>query len=159
MVEEANKKALPWDGELHHKDVWIWGIAAIGKSRSAMPQAQLYETFKKNCNKWWCGYEIMRTKAVIIEDWPATLFGDCLVQHRKIWGNRYPFIGETKGSAVMVEPRRFFVIITSDFPMEQCFTRKEDIEALKRRFHVMEMTVENRGMIKATRLDQKLLGQ
>jgi hypothetical protein len=51
MIEEANKKALPWDGELHHKNVWIWGIAGIGKSRWAMQQAPLYETMKKNCNK------------------------------------------------------------------------------------------------------------
>jgi hypothetical protein len=159
MIEAANKKALPWDGELHHKNIWIWGKAGIGKSRWAMQQAPLYETLKKNCNKWWCGYETMRTTAVIIEDWPARPYGDCLVQHLKIWGNRHPLIGETKGSALMVEPRRFFVIITSDFPMEQCFSREEDIEALKRRFRVMEMTEENRVLIETMRLDQELLAE
>jgi MoxR-like ATPase len=81
------------------------------------------------------------------------------VQHLKIWGDRYPFIGETKGSAVMVEPRRFFVIITSNFPMEQCFTRQEDLEALKRRFHVIHMTEDKRVLVETMRLDQEILGQ
>jgi hypothetical protein len=147
MIEEAKKKAPPWDGELHHKNVWICGKAGIGKSQWAMQQGELYETLKKNCNKWWCGYEIMRTKAVIIEDWPARPYGDCLVQHLKIWGDRYIFIGETKGSVIMVEPRRFFVIITSNFKMEDCLSSPEDIAALKRRFQVLEMTEENKVLV------------
>jgi hypothetical protein len=101
----------------------------------------------------------MPTKAVIIEDWPASPFGDCLVQHLKIWGDRDTFIGETKGSAVMVEPRRFFAIIKSNFPMEQYFTRKEQIEPMKRRFHVILMKEENKGVIEAMRLDRSLLAE
>jgi hypothetical protein len=159
MIEAANKKAMPWDGDLHHKNVWIWGEPGIGKSRWAMQQAPLYETLKKNCNKWWCGYEITRTTAVIIEDWPARPYGDCLVQHLKIWGDRSPFIGETKGSAILVEPRRFFIIITSNYKMEDWFSNPQDVAALKRRLIVIEMTEANKVLVEELRLDRSLLAQ
>ena len=57
----------------------------------------------------------------------------------KIWGDRYPFEGECKGSHLMIEPRRFFLIVTSNYPIEGCFMNYEDQQAIKRRFHEVEM--------------------
>ena len=61
----------------------------------------------------------------------------------KIWGDRYPFVGECKGSHQMIEPGRFFLIITSNYAIDDCFQTEEDKEAIHRRFRELEMTPDN----------------
>lgn len=157
MLESAPQKALPWDGLLHNKNMWIWGAPGVGKSRwanSLLPAGLIY---KKNFNKWWDGYNLFGTKLVILEDYPAAPAGNALVQHMKIWGDRYSFVGECKGSHTFIEPGRFFFIITSNYPIDQCFQNPDDIDAIKRRFEEIEMTNENKTTIQATTLDIKIL--
>lgn len=65
--------------------------------------------------------------------------GKFLADYLKHWADRYPFRGETKGSSRLIRPR--LIIVTSNYRLEDCFERHEDIQALKRRF--MEHTVES----------------
>jgi hypothetical protein len=157
MLEASKKHMRAWNGKLSHKNIWLWGGAGIGKSRWADQMQVTGETFRKNFNKWWCGMETRTVRKVIIEDWPARPQGDMLVQHLKIWGDRYCFCAETKGSSLPVMPGRFFVIVTSNYGIQDCFSRREDVEAVKRRFSEIEMTRENQKLVGRLTLDEKIL--
>jgi hypothetical protein len=159
MLESSKKRMRAWDGKLRNKNVWIWGAPGVGKSRWADSLQVTGETFRKNFNKWWCGMETRTVRKVIIEDWPARPQGDMLAQHLKIWADRYCFCAETKGSSVPVMPGRFFLIITSNFQIEDCFGRREDVGAIKRRFTELEMTLENQKLVARLRLDEGILGK
>jgi hypothetical protein len=157
MLDAMARKAATWGGSLHEKNVWIWGEPGIGKSRWALQQVPPVKTFKKNFNKWWDGFQAITTRAVIIEDYPPLPAGNVLSHHLKIWGDRYPFIAEVKNSGVQCEPGRWFLIITSNYPIEQCITMEEDVEAVKRRFREIQMTNENKTMVENLRLLEEIL--
>jgi hypothetical protein len=157
MLESSKKHMHAWSGKLSHKNVWIWGGAGIGKSRWADNMPVTGETFRKNFNKWWCGMETRTVRKVIIEDWPARPQGDVLAQHLKIWGDRYCFCAETKGSSLPVMPGRFFLIVTSNYGINDCFSRPEDVAAIRRRFAEIEMTAENQKLVRRLILDEMVL--
>ena len=157
MIENAMKAVEVFNGDLKTKNFWLWGKPGVGKSRWAQLQAPYANIFKKNFNKWWDGYKILETMVVILDDYPATPAGNTLAQHMKVWGDRYPFIGECKGSHMMLEPSRFIFIVTSNYPIEQCFALNEDKEAILRRFtqiEVKEGDLYNQGIV---RLDLSIL--
>jgi hypothetical protein len=159
MIDEANKRSSVWGGDLKSKNVWLWGATGLGKSRWANEQAAARQQLKKAVNKWWDGYQVTETRVVIIEDYPERPMGHYLCQHMKIWSDRYPFIGETKGSHVMVQPGRFLLTVTSNFPIAQCFSEEENIAAIKRRFKEIELTEENKNMVAQLRLDHSILAE
>lgn len=139
VIQSAMQNVIEYNGELPAKNWWIYGAPGVGKSRWAASNGQYAEIFKKNFNKWWDGYNLLQTKIVIIEDYPCAPAGNALVQHMKIWGDRYPFEGECKGSHMLIEPRRFFLIVTSNYSIDMCFQTEDDKEAIKRRFHEVKM--------------------
>lgn len=143
MIDHAMDSVDTWNGNLHDKNFWIFGAPGVGKSRWASSQGVYAEIMKKNFNKWWDGYNLLAHKIVIIDDYPCLPQGNVLAQHMKIWGDRYPFVGECKGSHQMIEPGRFFLIITSNYSIDDCFQTEEDKEAIHRRFNELEMTPEN----------------
>ena len=157
MIDHAMEHVTTWDGDLHSKNIWLWGRPGIGKSKWAAGLGPYQIIMKKNFNKWWDGYILITTKIVIIDDYPPAPQGNVLAQHIKVWGDRYPFIGECKGAHVMVEPGRFFFVVTANYPIEVCFEQSEDISAIKRRFHEIEMTDENSEMIRSMVLDRNIL--
>jgi hypothetical protein len=157
MLESSKKRMRVWNGKLWHKNIWIWGTAGIGKSRWADKLAVTGDTFRKNFNKWWCGMETRTVRKVIVEDWPARPMGDMLAQHIKIWGDRYCFAAETKGSSIPVMPGRFFMIVTSNYGIQDCFSKEEDIKAIKRRFCEIEMNKKNEKLVARLTLDEKIL--
>lgn len=158
LMKTAMDKAEPWGGDLQMKNVWLWGEAGVGKSRWANTLIEPAAIFKKNVNKWWDGYSLFETRLVIIEDWPSKMERkDVLAQHVKVWGDRYPFIGECKGSHLQIDPGRFSIVITSNYPIDQCFECPEDIKAIKRRFQEIKMTKENATMIEAMEIPLTIL--
>ena len=157
MIDSAMAHVNDFNGNLTDKNLWIWGEPGVGKSRWAAAQGSYSEIFKKNFNKWWDGYNLLLTKIVILEDYPCLPQGNVLVQHMKLWGDRYPFEAECKGSHMMVEPKRFFLIITSNYPIDACFEQEEDKTAIHRRFKEIEM---KRGDLMAqcvTMIDRSLI--
>jgi hypothetical protein len=153
MIECQGRRATKWNGELRQKNYWVWGGTGTGKSAWATDQAANYQTLKKNFNKWWCGFDPRYVKLVILEDYPALPQGNNLCYHMKIWADRYPFLGETKGSSVVVEPGKFIMIVTSNYAIRDCFSRTEDVMALKRRFHEIEMTKQNAPLLRCAQVD------
>jgi len=118
----------PLDGELLHE--WWVGPSGTGKSRALW---SLYpDHFAKSINKWWDGYR--HETVVAIEEWSP----DCTLtaQSLKRWADRYPFTGEIKGGVLQkLRPKK--LIVLSNYTMEQCFPRPEDLEPMKRRFTVI----------------------
>jgi hypothetical protein len=159
MLESAKKDMRAWDGILPRKNVWIWGEPGIGKSRWADNLPTSGETFRKNFNKWWCGMETRTVTKVIIEDWPASPQGDILGMHLKIWGDRYCFCGETKGSSIPIMPGRFFLIVTSNYRIRNCFQREEDWRAISRRFAEIEMTAANEKLVGRMVMNEGILAK
>jgi hypothetical protein len=157
MLDSAGKKSKKWNGNLGDKNVWIWGPTGTGKSRWANRQAPPGYLLKKNVHKW-CGYNPVNHRCVIIDDYPSlTSGGNCLVHHVKLWADRFPFQGEIKGSTILVQPGRFCLIITSNFQIKQCFSNEEDIAAIERRFHSIEMTKQNAAIIEAMKVNLRKL--
>ena len=117
------------------KNEWIWGRPGSGKTRYVWDN---YESlYVKNMNKWWDGYN--DEENVLIDDWDPEK-GKLLVQYLKIWGDRYPFLGETKGSSSLIRPKR--ILITSNYSLEDCF-QGVDYTAIKRRFKTIHMDTLN----------------
>lgn len=157
MIDNAMKNVQNYMGELDKKNWWIWGKPGVGKSRWAQSNGEYHEIYKKNFNKWWDGYSLLKTKIVIIEDYPCLPNGNVLATHLKVWADRYPFEAEGKGSHLMVEPRRFFLIITSNYPIDRCFTEQEDISAIKRRFNEYEMVDGDLLQMQDFTLDREII--
>jgi hypothetical protein len=149
MLEEAGKRIEVWDGDLPSKNIWLWGAPGVGKSQWASIQTPICCQYKKNLNKWWDGFSPLIHRQITIEDWHPG--AECLSQHLKLWGDRYPFIAEVKGSSIQMEPGKWLLIVTSNYSIDQCF-REEDRPAIHRRFCEIEMTEENKVRILATRI-------
>jgi hypothetical protein len=73
------------------------------------------------------------------------------------WGDRYPFVGQVKRSTLLVDPGRFTLIVTSHYPIEQCFSEEAERAVIKGRFQEVEMTVDNRDMLMICRLNRGIL--
>lgn len=129
---EINSKELKTiDGELDN--YWIYGKAGVGKSKYVREKYG-DSLYIKRETKWWDGYENEDT--VLIEDLDPTDFA--MLKPLKLYGDRYPFVAESKGSSTLIRPKR--IIITSNYKMEQVFQNlsEEEMEPLKRRFKIME---------------------
>ena len=119
----------PIDGDLLHE--WWVGPSGTGKSKTLW---ELYpDHFAKGINKWWDGYR--HEEIVAIEEWSPD--NGLTAQALKKWADRYPFPGEIKGG-LMTRLRPKKIIVLSNYTMDQCFPRKEDLEPLQRRFKTIE---------------------
>jgi hypothetical protein len=70
MMEAAVERAVNYDGELRHKNYWVWGGTGTGKSMWAAKQALVWRTYRKGFNKWWDGFKPGIHEVVIVDDWP-----------------------------------------------------------------------------------------
>lgn len=89
------------------------------------------DLYVKSINKWWDGYH--GQDVVLLDDWDPS-HEQFLRQHLKTWADRYPFRAETKGSSMMIRPKK--IIVTSNFSINECFSNPEDAAAIRRRFKV-----------------------
>lgn len=112
--------------------IWIYGTAGSGKTKAVFESYP--ELYPKGLNKWWCGYQ--GEEVILLDDVDPS--HQWLRAFLKVWGDRYPFIGEEKGGSRKIRPKKF--IVTSQYTIEQMFEDTETREALTRRFIVIEKT-------------------
>lgn len=86
-------------------------------------------------NKWWDGYT--GQKVVLIDD----LDSDCLGHYLKIWADRYKCSGECKGSTIPLAHQT--LIVTSNYSIDALFKDQVLIDAITRRFKLINSDVED----------------
>lgn len=106
--------------------LWYYGQAGAGKSRAA--RERYPKAYLKQKNKWWDGYQGEET--VIVDD--VDKYDVKMAYDLKVWGDRYSFRAEMKGSTSPIRPLR--VIITSQYRITDIWQDAETQEALLRRF-------------------------
>lgn len=111
--------------------LWLYGLSGAGKSTSV--HAQYPDAYLKNASKWWDGYQ---GEPVAVLDDVDPSHAVWISRYLKIWGDSFPFLGESKGSARYIRPGLF--IVTSQFRIEECFTDRETRDAILRRYQVFE---------------------
>lgn len=116
------------------ENYWFSGPSGTGKSWTA--RQRWPDAYIKNKNKWWCGYNGEDT--VIIEEWCPE--DNCLLQHLKVWADKYPFRAEIKGGSRMIRPKT--IVITSNYSIEECVERQNDLGPLLRRFQEQRFIVK-----------------
>lgn len=110
---------------------WIWGRSGSGKSTLARMENP--DSYPKEANKWWCGYQ--GEDVALVED----LDPDCckhLARYVKVWLDTFPFCAEVKGTSNLIRPKK--IVITSQYTIEECFNER-DAEAVRRRCRVRKI--------------------
>jgi hypothetical protein len=112
----------------------LFGRTGTGKSAFLAHHFPGDAAFRKHPNKWFDGYELHHT-AIIVDEVPADTH---LIQHLKMWADRYPVSGEIKGSTVPLMHEWLFV--TSQHSIHDLENgRASDRDAILRRFTMAEV--------------------
>jgi len=114
--------------------IWIKGESGYGKSRLARTcKPELGPVFNKLVNKWWDHYKGERV--VLLDE-----FREChtyLLEHLCRWADLYAFPAEVKGGVRNFRPE--FIIVTSQYSIEELWNTHQDVSAVRRRFEVWNM--------------------
>jgi len=110
--------------------VWIHGESGAGKSYSV--HFRYPGLYNKMRNKWWDGYQ--NEEVVLIDD--MDIYDIKLGGQLKHWADAYSFMAERKGSATRCCPKK--VIVTSQYTISEIWSDPKTIDALTRRFTVIE---------------------
>lgn len=121
-----------YHGPLDEKNFWLYGPAGTGKTKMVWDNAMEkgLRVYCKLSNKWWDGYK--SEKIVLMDDVTPEAM-KYLVQHMKNWSDRYPFTAEVKGGAQRINSADYYLIVTSNYSIDECFFG-EDLDPIKRRF-------------------------
>lgn len=123
--------------------IWLYGRSGCGKSH--LVRSLGFPIYDKLFNKWWCGYR-GQTLAILDDADPDNC--KYISGFIKRWLDKYWFNAEVKQSNRNLRPK--FLIITSQYSIEECFPDSRTCEAITRRCCSYEVTKENRVMLAAT---------
>jgi hypothetical protein len=137
---QVKKGIRTWNGQLNQKNFWIWGAAGIGKTRWVENLHQHVNgplpIFNKTINKWWCGFDPSFYKIVLINDWVPG--HGVLATHLLGWADRYACAAEVKGGQIVIVPGCFFLFVTSNYRIRDCFPDEDIRKSMERRFQEVQ---------------------
>lgn len=145
-IENQKAKDMPANLDMKEHFLWLWGSTGNGKSYAARHEIkdriqQLYsepiDIYLKTLNKWWDHYQ--GEKIVLIEEANPDAC-EHLANFFKTWLDEYAFVAEAKG-AIAPKIRPEFIIITSNYTIDECFPKSQDSAPLKRRLR--EICMDN----------------
>jgi len=127
------RDAMPDPGSLPGVcGVWIWGASGCGKTQLVVNRWP--SRFPHLMNKWWDGYQ--NQDVVVLED--MDISHEHMGYHLKLWADSTSFLGEIKGSAVRIRPK--LLVVTSQHEMSEIWVEPKLLEALSRRFTVVDFS-------------------
>lgn len=134
----GQKSLITWaDDDMKHHFFWLYGPTGTGKSHLARELAERItpdrEPYLKAWNKWWDGYE---NGDVVIMDEATPENAKYLNGYLKQWLDKWTFRPEIKGAHIpAIRPE--WIIITSNYSIEDCFPAPADHEPLHRRLNAV----------------------
>ena len=81
--------------------------------------------FFKQQNKWWDTYDEKRIKVVLIEDAVINSLRS-FPEKVKVWADAYWFQAEIKNGQIIVNPQKWFFIVTSNYTIDEIWPEPED---------------------------------
>lgn len=131
--------SVPYDAP-DVRGVWLHGRSGAGKSHAAreFSNRRSLSLFIKAQNKWFDGYD--GEDVILIDDMDS----DCLGHYLKIWADKYACTAEVKGANVNLQHK--YLIVTSNKTIDQLWSDPDMIEAITRRFAVIELDHRDRDM-------------
>lgn len=140
-IAAFNKSKYPEINEFDDDKVcyWIYGDPGTGKS-AWVRQVFGYSLYIKVPEKWWDNYQ--GEECVLLEDLDQS-YAKSLVQHIKIWADKYHFSQEEKGGRVNLTYRRF--CITSNFLPFELWKDPMLHEAVSRRFIFLKTKISEQN--------------
>ena len=157
MLKVQKRYMKDFTGDLHSKNFWLWGESRVGKSSWARAQGTYEDIDVKKPDKWFDGFDTYTTRVLIIDEFPC--YPESL-KHRNqltIWGDRFATKEHFKGGMMWIEPRKFFLIITSNYSPRDCFPDDRDYIPITERFTVVEVKKGDLFSTKAFKLDRSIL--
>lgn len=140
------------DKDLKNSFLWLYGDTGCGKSHTARRIAKELgcdEPYIKSLNKWWNGYS--NQLVTIIEEADPDRC-EHLASFFKQWCDKWNFTAEAKGSVFpSIRPR--YIIVTSNYTIDECFPKEQDSLPLHRRFTQVHITSKQFVCIWPTRHD------
>ena len=109
---------------------WYWGKSERGKTHAAYHEYP--KAYRKIAsNKWWDSYQ--GENEVIIDDFDKA--HHYMGYNLKIWGDRYCFQAEVKGSSIYIRPK--VIIVTSNYHPSMIWEDPSTLEPILRRFKIV----------------------
>lgn len=128
IAKDFQERPSDLEGEV--RNLWYYGETGAGKTRAAL--AEFPDCYRKiSNNKWWDGYQ--DEDHVLMDDFDKK--HEYMGYNLKIWGDRYAFIAETKGSSRMIRPKK--IIVTSNYHPKDIWSDDTTLGPILRRFKVV----------------------
>lgn len=132
IYEYIYRKSVVVSDREHLDNIWIQGPSGCGKSKYVRDNWPTFYT--KPMSKWWDGYNM--EDVVLLDDFDPK-HAEFLSYYLKIWADHYTFNAEVKGGMLHIRPK--LIIVTSQYRMPDVFKDLETLEAIGRRFKVMDL--------------------
>lgn len=130
IVNKKDRIGSTWD------DIdcrWYYGPTGTGKTESVYKEFGHENIYRKRQGtKWWDNY--YNQKVILIDEYRRN--NEFPISDLLEVASPHPYTGETKGGHVNISSK--IIIITSNHPPDSFWKLKEDLDAVKRRFKIIE---------------------